>query len=219
MKNKIALFLMVAFTGCSSTPQSVVDMRKIGEEEVLSSQGDKGLMDEEPFKVESGLVTALAMVSSPADGYRQEALVTMAQARCRSTVAKVIQSKLENYLQLSQQNASFDSSDMREVITEVSKITANDWRPTGKPLIQKVKVFSDSGIPHTEYRVWAKLSVDEQSFKRQILSALREQEGKSAMSQDFAKSVSNHWDAVLNAPEQKVERKAASKTEDSQTEE
>lgn len=213
MKSKIALFLIVALAGCSSTQKSVVEVDRIGEEEILSSQGDKGLIDQEPFKVESGMVYATAMVSSPADGYRQEALVTMAQARCRATVAKVIQAKLESFLQSSNQNAAFDSSDMRELITEVSKVTANDWRPTGKPFIQKVKVFSDSGVPRTEYRVWAKLSLSEGTMRSQILRAMREQEGKTAMTEDFAKSVSKHWDAVLNASEPKQERRAASMEE------
>lgn len=212
---KIYLFILLAVvSGCSSTPKSAVDISKVGEEEVLQTYGKHDdLKKAEPFKIDDHMVTATAMATIPADNGRPEAAIKIAQASARAEVAKSIENKLENYLQVASENASADTQELHELITEVSKLTANELKP-GKVYYEKVKVYGDSGLPRTEYRAWAMVQMDEGQFKRHVVDSLRRQEGKMGLSAEFHKSVKQNWNKLINGDEQSNPTQAQEKPVD-----
>lgn len=213
MKTKIALLSILLFvSACSSTPKSLVDLSRVGEEDILQTYGKYDeIKKADQFKMEDRIVTATAMTTISADGGRPEAAVKIAQASARATIAKTIENKLESFLQVANENSSIDSQEMHELITEVSKLTANELKP-GKTYYEKVRVYGDSGLPHTEYRAWAQMSMEEAQFKHQVVDSMRRQEGKLGLSEEFHKSVAKNWDKMLTeeTPKPVDERKPAS---------
>jgi hypothetical protein len=200
MRNvKTLMFVSLLISGCSSTPASVVDLRHIGEEETIQTYGkDDGLKKAPPFIVDSGFVVSTGFVTIPADGNRPEAGVTMAQMQARAELAKAIETKVENFAQLSSEGLAADSAQLRSIATETTKLTANDLRPR-KTYYEKVKVISDSGVPRTEYHIWAEVVCDEAMFKRHVMDAIRGQTGKTVYSKAFQESVDSNWKSVVGS--------------------
>ncbi len=193
--------------GCSSAPKSVVDTDHIGQETVLQEHGDSSLKNAEPFKIDGGYAVATSQSTLAADGTRLEAATKLAQMRSRAELAHTISVKLESYNQVASEDGSIGSQTMHEIIGTTSKLTAQEFVP-GKIYYEKVKVISDSGVPRTEYRVWAEMKLNEAAYKRQVLSAIRDQDGKGpGFSQQFAKQVSDHFDRMLS-PETPVKQTA-----------
>lgn len=217
MKKKylmIVLGFIVTGTGCSSAPKSIVDMSKVGEEEVIQTYGKHDeLKKADQFKIEDHLVTATGMATIPADSGRPEAAVKLAQASAKSTLAKTIETKLESYLEIASENTSQDSQEMRELVTEVSKLTANELKP-GKTYYEKVKTYGSNGVPSLEYRAWSQIEMSEDQFKRHLVDSIRRQEGKIGLSSEFHKSVSEHWNKMLNSDESKPSEAQAKQTDD-----
>lgn len=204
MKTNILLvFTMVGIlAACSSTPTGVLDLKHIGEEEVLQTYGKADELKKAlPFVVDSGTVVATGFVSLPGDGTRPEAGIKMAQMNARAELAKAVQLKIENFAQLSEEGVSADTTQLRGIATEVAKLTANDLRPR-KTFYEKVRVISDSGVPRTEYRVWAEITCSEDQFKRHVMDAIRGQNGKASFSKEFAQTVDANWRQVLLGSEQ-----------------
>jgi hypothetical protein len=200
MKNvKTLVFVSLLTSACSSAPSSVIDLRHIGEEETIQTYGkDDGLKKAPPFIVDSGFVVSTGFVTIPADGNRPEAGVTMAQMQARAELAKAVETKIENFAQLASEGLATDGAQLRSIATETAKLTANDLRPR-KTYYEKVKVISDSGVPRTEYRVWAEVVCDEAMFKRHVMDAIRGQTGKMVYSKAFQESVDSNWKSVVSS--------------------
>lgn len=211
MKTRIALLSILLFANaCSSVPKTSIDLSKIGEEEVLKTYGKDDIKHSDQFKVENHLVVATGMSTISADNGRPEAAIKIAQASAKGIVAGTIESKLERFLQVASENSSQDSQEMRELISEVSKLTTNELK-LGKTYYEKVKVYASNGIPSLEYRAWAEVSMTEEQMKRHIIDSIRKQSGRMGMSEEFHKSVSQNWDKMLSKDDKPAEeRKPAS---------
>jgi|GEM_PF-5575748 len=205
MKSNILLMLTIAGTlaACSSTPTSVVDLKHIGEEEVIQTYGkDDSLKQAQPFLVESGMVVSTGFVSMNSDGNRPEAAIKMAQIHARAELAKSISVKIENFAQLADEGTSAESVQLRSIATETAKLTANELRP-GKVYYEKVRVVSDSGVPRSEIRAWAQVEIPENSFRRHVMDAIRGQAGKTSFSKEFAATVDSNWKKILGSDQAK----------------
>src|SRR5258708_6111150 len=141
-KFKLSFFVFaLAVAGCSSAPKSTsVNLDNIGKEEVIQKFGkDELLKSAEPFVVQGGVVIATSFVTIPSD-HRPEAGIKMAQVRGVGTLATTVERRIETALQVSSESTSADAVQMRELIAESSKITANEFKP-GRVYYEKVKVI------------------------------------------------------------------------------
>lgn len=197
MKNIFIVMTGIALlAGCSSAPHSAVNLKDIGKEEVVQTYGkEDSLKESDPFRVDGGWVISIGSTTIPGD-HRPEAGIKQAQMRARANLAQVVETKLEAINQLATEDTG-DTVQMRELIGEVSKITANEFK-LGPVYYEKVKVISDNGVPRTEYRIWAEVKTDEQQFKRLVLDSIRRQEGKRSLSAEFGKRVDQQFDRMLN---------------------
>lgn len=200
MKTKIIIvgMLSLAIVGCSSGTKSVVQVDRIGEEEVLQTYGKHDDLKEAPqFVVDGRTVRAIAMSTINGDSGRPESAIKIAQASARSLVAKTVENKLESHFSAGMEGTSLDATEVRELITESVKMVATDWR-IGPTYYERVKIYGDSGVPRTEIRAWAQIELEEQVFKKHVIDSLRRQEGRMGVSAEFHKSVSDHWQKLIS---------------------
>lgn len=215
----VVLGMMMLGAGCSSAPKTV-DLENVGKEEVLKKYGKNDELKEvDQFLIESGVVKATGMATIAADAGRPESAIKIAQANARAIVAKNIQTKLSAFFSVASENTSVDSTEVRELITESTKLIGTEWK-IGPTYYERVKIISDNGVPRTEIRAWSQILLDEQIFKKHVIESLRQQEGKMGVSAEFHKSVSKNWEKLIgNDVEAKDEdaRKPASESKPEST--
>lgn len=197
---KISLLLVSVFAtmGCSSitktptaenTPDKVIS--RIND---MSSRPD-WLNEERPFEVKNSNVIFLGQTTIPGDN-RVEAAYMIAENNAKGGICSAIESRLDFVFQNAEEGTTIDSTQARRISAEACKITTSSIRPSNR-YWEKVAMTTDSGERITRFRVFASVSMPEQDFKRAILDAVRKQQGKGGISQDFAKKVDAHWDEFV----------------------
>ncbi len=202
MKSVYAILPAICLiAACSSAPKSGIDLEHVGKEEIIQTYGkDDSLKEAHSFKVDGGIVTATAMATISGDSGRQEAAIKSAQLRAKAVLAQSISEKLNSYNQFATEGTGYDASQLRELIEESSRLTANEFK-LGHTYVERVKIISDSGIPRTELRAWAAVHLDETAYKRLVLDSIRRQQGKATFSEQFAKTVDRNWSKMLSEDE------------------
>ena len=90
-----------------------------------------------------------------------------------------------------------DTTQARYIGAEASKITTSSLR-LDQRYWEKVATTTDSGQRITQYKVFATVRMPESEFKMAVMNAIRHQQGKGSLSQDFADKVNKHWDSFVN---------------------
>jgi hypothetical protein len=193
--NKYFLCLVFTLSACSSTPRTAIDLDHIGDEKIIQTFGkDDSLKSAQPFRLDGHRYVSTGFTSIPGD-HRPEAAIKLATASARAMIGKTISSRLEAFQQSTSEGTA-DSLQLREVITESSKLDTSEWQP-GKVYYEKVKVVSESGVPRLEYRVWAEVTIDEDTFKHEVLDSLRNRQSKTKTSQAFQQAVDKNFNKLL----------------------
>lgn len=207
----LIILLLAASTGCSSAPKSAVDLGKIGEEEVIQTYHDKNddLKTSHPFEVDGGKVIAVGMATIAADSGRIESAVKVAQMRAKSTLAHTISEKLNSYAQFGSEGNSYDADQLRELIEESSKLTANEFK-LGRTHVERIRIIGDSGVPRTELRAWSEVYLSLDTYKHLVLESIRQQQNKRSMSDEFLKTVNSSWERMISDEDQHEEAAAPS---------
>jgi hypothetical protein len=126
-----------------------------------------------------------------------EAAYRIAENNAKVGIAGAIEQRLDTVFQNAEEGTSMDTTQVRYVSAEATKLTATSLR-LGKRYWEKVLTFSETGRS-VIYKVFVKVSMPEQDFKRAITDALRRQAGKGGLSEDFAKKVQEHWEQFTQA--------------------
>jgi len=195
-KYLIPILLLV---GCSSavknpTQSEVEPDRVISRMDEMSSRPD-WVTESELFKIEKGVVTSIGMTTIPASD-RVEAAYRIAQNNAKSAIAGAIEQKLEFILQNAEEGTSVNSTQVRYIGAEASKLVTSSIRP-GKTYWEKIATTLDSGERVTQYKVFTTVVMPEEDFKRAIFDAIKRSQGKGGLSKDFAQKVDEHWDKFV----------------------
>lgn len=190
-----AAITALVLAGCSSTPKSTTP--EAMPDKVLSRINDMSsrpswLNEERPFDVKDGVVTSLGQTTIPGSD-RVEAAYNIADNNAKGAICSAIESRLEVIFQGAEEGTAIDSTQARRISAEACKITTSSIRP-GTRYWEKIAMSTDSGERVTRYKVFATVMMPETDFKRAVMNAIRKQEGKGGLSQDFAKKVDEHWD-------------------------
>lgn len=190
-----AAITALVLAGCSSTPKSTTP--EAMPDKVLSRINDissrpSWLNEERPFDVKDGVVTSLGQTTIPGSD-RVEAAYNIADNNAKGAICSAIESRLEVIFQGAEEGTAIDSTQARRISAEACKITTSSIRP-GTRYWEKVAMSTDSGERVTRYKVFSTVTMPETDFKRAVMNAIRKQEGKGGLSQDFSKKVDEHWD-------------------------
>ena len=190
----IGLFLF----GCSSAPKNAnsenTPDRVVSRINEMSSR-PSWLNEEKPFEIKDGSVHSLGQTTIPGDN-RVEAAYAIADNNAKSAICSAIESRLDFVFQNAEEGTAIDSTQTRRIGAEACKLTTSSIR-TGNRYWEKVATTTDSGDRVTQYKVFATVSMPETDFKRSVLNAIKKQEGKGGLSQDFEKKVSDHWNSFV----------------------
>lgn len=190
-----AMGLGLVLAACSSTPKNPTSENM--PDKVVSRINDISerpvwLNEEKPFEVKEGSVMSLGQTTIPGDN-RVEAAYAIADNNAKGAICSAIESRLDFVFQNAEEGTAIDSTQARRIGAEACKITTSSIRP-GSRYWEKVAMTSDSGERVTRYKVFATVTMPETDFKRAVINAIRKQEGKGGLSQDFSKKVDEHWD-------------------------
>lgn len=194
----ITAISVCVLNGCSSAPKSTLPeampdkvLSRINE---MSSRPD-WLNESKPFDIKDGSVLSLGQTTIPGSD-RVEAAYAIADNNAKGAICSAIESRLEVIFQNAEEGTAIDSTQARRISAEACKITTSSIRP-GNRYWEKVAMSTDSGERMTRYKVFATVTMPEAEFKRAVMNAIRKAEGKGGLSQDFAKTVDNHWDSFV----------------------
>lgn len=189
------MWLGLVLVGCSSTPKNPTPETipdKVVSRINDASERPSWLNEEKPFEVKEGTVISLGQTTIPGDN-RVEAAYAIADNNAKGAICSAIESRLDFVFQNAEEGTTIDSIQARRIGAEACKITTSSIRPGGR-YWEKVTMTSDSGERITRYKVFATVMMPETDFKRAVINAIRKQEGKGGLSQDFSKKVDEHWD-------------------------
>jgi hypothetical protein len=197
-KTFLTLTAITAIVGCSSKPS--VTTAENTPDQVVSRINDLSsrpswLQEDKPFEVKEGSILSLGQTTIPVDN-RVEAAYVIADNNAKGAICSAIESRLDFIVQNAEEGTSIDSTQVRRIGAEACKITTSSIRP-GSRYWEKVAMTTDSGERVTRYKVFSTVTMPENDFKKAVLSAIRKQEGKGGLSQEFAKKVDDHWDQFV----------------------
>ena len=186
---------ILSLASCSSspknpTPENTPD-KVVSRINDLSSRPD-WLNEEHPFEIKSGTVISLGQTTIPGEN-RVEAAYLIADNNAKAAICSSIEARLDFVFQNAEEGTAIDSNQVRRIGAEACKITTSSIR-AGSRYWEKVASTSDSGERITRYKVYATATMPELDFKKAILNAIKKQEGKQGISQEFSKKVDDHWE-------------------------
>lgn len=190
----IGLFL----AGCSSAPKNPTAENT--PDKIVSRINDMSdrpdwLDEEHAFVVKAGNVTALGQTTIPGDN-RVEAAYLIAENNAKGGICSAIESRLDFVFQNAEEGTAVDANQVRRIGAEACKLTTSSIR-AGSRYWEKVAMTTDSGERVTRYKVFATAVMPEADFKRAVIEAVKRQQGKGGIFQDFARKVDEHWDSFV----------------------
>lgn len=201
MKCIMLALTTLLFIGCSSAPKSEITTSETQKDVVVSriddlSERPSWLKESTPVQIGSGAVVSLGQTVIPSD-HRVEAAYRIAENNAKAQIAKAIEQRLDFVFQNAEEGTDISSTQARYIGAEAANLTTSSLR-LDKRYWEKVATTQDNGQRVTQYRVFATVTMPEQDFKRAVLEAIRKQQGKQGISQDFAKKVDAHWDKFVS---------------------
>ena len=90
-----------------------------------------------------------------------------------------------------------DSQQARFIGAEAAKMTTSSIR-ISKHYWEKIASTTQDGQRAIRYKIFSVATMPESDFKTAVMAAVRKQQGKSGLSEDFAQKVNQHWDSFVN---------------------
>ncbi len=195
MKNLITIFFL-CLSACGTTVKNPT-MAEIESDKVISridnlSSRPDWVQESEPFRIEKGIVVSTGMTTL-ASSDRVEAGYRIAQNNAKAAIAGTIEQRLEFILQNAEEGTSINSSQVRYIGAEASKLVTSSIR-IDKNYWEKIASTQDSGERITQYKIFSTVTMPEKDFKRAIFEAIKKAQGKGGLTKEFAKKVDEHWD-------------------------
>lgn len=153
------------------------------------------LHEDRPFEVKDGVVTSLGQTTIPGSD-RVEAAYNITDNNAKGAICSAIESRLDVIFQNAEEGTAIDSTQARRISADACKVTTSAIRP-GTRYWEKIAMTTDSGERVTRYKVFSTVTMPETDFKRAVMNAVRKQEGKGGLSQDFSKKVDEHWGSFV----------------------
>lgn len=210
MKNANRLLVLglmgLAISGCSS--KSDVRNSETEEDAIVSridnlDERPKYINESEPFRILDGQVISTGMTTIPGSD-RVDAAFRIAQNNAKAAIAGAIEQRLEFIFQNAEEGTSFGTTQARYIGAEASKLVTSAIRPH-RNYWEKVATTTDSGERITQYKIFSTVTMPEADFKRAVLNAIRNAQGKGNISEAFAKKVDAHWDQFTGQMPEKRE--------------
>lgn len=186
----LSVVVFVGLAACSTTGGDVVVSRS----DDLSSR-PSWAKEAESFKIEDGTVYSLGTTTISADS-RIEAGYRIAENNAKGAIASAIEQRLNYIFQNAEEGTELDARQTRFIGAEFTKLTTSSIRPGGR-YWEKVATTDANGQKKLIYRVYARVSMPEEDFKKAIFDAIRRAQGKVGLSQDFAQKVDQHWNEFV----------------------
>jgi len=191
----LALFSLIVISGCSSRPNV---KNAENEPDAIISRIDnlderpKYINESEPFRIEDGQVISTGMTTIPGSD-RVDAAFRIAQNSAKAAIAGAIEQRLEFIFQNAEEGTSMGATQARYIGAEASKLVTSTIRPH-KNYWEKLASTTDSGERVTQYKVFSTVTMPEAEFKKAVMNAIRNAQGKANISEAFAKKVDAQWD-------------------------
>lgn len=182
---------VLGLSACSSLGDKV-----IARSDDLSSRPE-WVKESETFVTEDGKVYLLGMATLKANA-RPEAGYRIAESNAKRDIAATIENQFNAVFQNAEYGTDLDSTQTKYIAGEATKLTASGIRPTAR-YWEKVVTLDDNGKEMVVYRVYARVSIDEQVLNDAIKAAIDRASGKGKLPEDFKKQVDAHWDQLVNA--------------------
>jgi hypothetical protein len=198
---KIIIFTLLSFiTACSSEQKSELKTSETEPDKVIARIDDlkerpSWVKESEPFRIEGAHIISLGQTIIPGDN-RVEAAYRIAENNGKAAIASAIESRLDTVFQNAEEGTDM-STQARYIGAEATKLTTNSLR-LDKRYWEKIATTDDSGQRKTIYKVFATVKMPESDFKKAVLDAIRKQQGKGGLSEDFSKKVNDHWDKFVS---------------------
>ncbi len=193
-------------TACASSPKQESKQSQDIQPDIILSRIDdlkerpSDIRESTPFKIENGQVQSLGMTSIPGDN-RVEAAYRIADNSAKGLIATTIEQRLEFIFQNAEEGTGLDAQQARFIGAEASKLTTSSIR-ISKHYWEKVASTNEGGQRVIRFKVYSVATMPEADFKSAIMEAIKKQQGKGGLSQDFAKKVNSHWDDFVNGGSQ-----------------
>ncbi|MBS1959970.1 MAG: hypothetical protein JST80_10890 [Bdellovibrionales bacterium] len=199
MKNSLGISFLMLMSACSSTHK--LQTSETQEDKVIARINEvssrPGWLDEaRPFQFKNGQIISLGQTTIPGDN-RVEAAFRIAENNAKAAISGAIESRLEFIFQAAEEGTGFDSTQARYIGAEASKVTSSALKLQDR-YWEKVATTQDNGQRVTQYKVFATVTMPEEDFRRAVIDAARKRQGKTGLSEDFSKKVSEQWDSFKN---------------------
>lgn len=199
----LSFFSIAVLVACSSAPK--VGVENAGRETIIMSQNEEPLPSwvkdgtEKPFYFKDGELHSIGTATLNADS-RIDAGFSISDVNARALIAKTAYVNLEALTHVASEGVSFDGLELRDVKSELSRLSATGIYPARK-YYHKVAVTKDDGTIRTEYRFWSELKMSENDYRKAVMAAIKKAEGKPSQTAAFKKEVEKNFSRLLNGPE------------------
>ena len=183
---------VLTLAACSSLPKDEILARS----DDLTSR-PKWANEEKTFTIENKTVYVLGTHEMPVTGKRLETGKRSATLNAKKGIADAIEQKLSFMFQNAEEGDEMGADQARFIGGESSKLVASSIRPAGMYWEKVARVVDvDGNKRDTIYRIFARVQMPEDDFKKAIEEAIKRNAGKQGISADFAKKVEEHWDEM-----------------------
>jgi len=188
-------------TACSSTPK--VGIENAGREAIVATMNDEAMpawvrnSGTKSFYEDGEDLVAIGSSQLTENG-RIEAGFRLASLDGVSVLAKAVDVKIEHYAQSASEGADLTSLDLRSLTSESAKVSASGMKP-GKKWYERVSVTGADGTPRLETRFWSETRIPKEEYKRALVRAVQESQGKTGLSQRFNEHVQKHFEQMIGS--------------------
>lgn len=203
------MLILVLVAGCSSKPVTKEEQSASAAAAVVAGSPDMvlaridnmkerpaWLKESVPFEVSDGFVTFLGRATLDGDK-RIESGYRIADNNAKALVAGTIQQRLEFILQNAEEGTG-DNTQTRYIGAEASKLVTSSIQ-LYKRYWERSLVTTDSGEKKTRIEIFSLMRMPELDFKKSILEAANQNQGKENLTESFSKKVENQWDSFVGS--------------------
>ena len=186
------LTTVLALSACASPMKDIVVSRS----DDLTSR-PKWASDEKTFTIEKGTVYMMGRHEMPATADKR--LITgyrVAENNAKAGLSGAIEQRLNFVFQNAEEGDEIGAEQTRFIGGEVSKLVASSIRPDKRYYEKVSRVVDADGNRDLIYRIYARIAMPEDQFKKAIQDAIKRNSGKKGISEDFAKKVEAHWNEL-----------------------
>ncbi len=194
MNGKIILCASFLLIGCSSVPRHDQSIKVVARIDGLNSRPE-WVRESQPFYISKGQVTVLGKQTISGEQNLEQAFRS-AELNAKSHIAQAIEQKI----QIAFQNAEegFDGGNQARFVGMVATdvLSTSSMTSPGRYWEKYVSAI-DADPAMSKIDAYVKVEMPEKDFKQAVLAAIRKQQGKKNISQEFAKKVDQQWNRIM----------------------